>query len=85
MQNVLATPCKYCNVFDYFLQLPYLQDLAMYPDNGWSWLGLLQIHQVGGTVDKEVVVAYKKAWASAETSIESSCPALSRNFASRKL
>src|SRR5262249_52129748 len=53
----------------------YRQDLARYPENGWSLRGLAQALEAQGTAGEaaEVKARLQRAWARSDVTVDSSC------------
>eukprot|EP00879_Flechtneria_rotunda_P024619 GHRR01026117.1.p1 GENE.GHRR01026117.1~~GHRR01026117.1.p1 ORF type:complete len:671 (+),score=198.53 GHRR01026117.1:633-2645(+) len=55
----------------------YNEDLEQHPNNGWSLLGLKQLAAARSEAIDVTAAKFQKAWAAAEITIHSSCPAFS--------
>jgi tetratricopeptide (TPR) repeat protein len=51
----------------------YREDLQIWPENGWSLLGLAQSLRAQGKDAKEIDTRFRKVWANADIKVTSSC------------
>ena len=61
----------------------YREDLAIYPDNGWSLFGLSEaLHRQGNFVEVNAVKPrFEQVWRYADIQTESSCPQFAKMWA----